>query len=52
MNVTRPVEEPYGNPTSEFMSFKGYDKPREIDLSSEASTHDLLIAILRSADAV
>lgn len=52
MSENRPADEPYGNPTSEFMSFKGYDKPRDIDLSSEVSNHDLLIAILRSADAV
>ncbi len=43
---------PFGSPTSEYMNFKGYDKVREVDAETDVSNHDILIAMLRSADAI
>ena len=43
---------PYGNPSFEYQQFKGYDKLREVDQETNVSNHDLLVAMLRSADAI
>ena len=40
------------SPTWQYMEFKGYDKAREVDAETNVSNHDLLIAMLRSADVI
>lgn len=42
----------FGSPSGEYMQFKGDDKPREIDGVTDVSLHDVLVAFLRSADAI
>lgn len=43
---------PYGNPTSEYLRHKGIDKPRHLfEQETEVSNHDMLCAMLLSADA-
>lgn len=40
------------SPMLAYATFKDYDKLREIDGETDVSTHDLLMAILLSADSI
>lgn len=52
--MTQPDEKrfPYGCPSQEYMRAKGLNKPQDFLEAGEASTHDVLCALLLSADAV
>jgi len=44
---------PYGNPSHEYAKQKGYDKQREVfEQNQDVTNHDMLLAILCSADAM
>lgn len=43
---------PFGSPTWEYMTAKGYDKAREVDAQTDVSNHDILRAILGAADTI
>ena len=51
-DIAAQNKHPFGSPTWEYMTFKGYDKVREVDAVSDVSNHDILMAILRSADTI
>ena len=43
---------PHGNPTHEYIRLRGLNKPDDIHNADSASTHDVLCALLMSADAI
>ena len=44
---------PFGDPTCEYQKNKGFDRPRDIyENHGEVTMHDILVAILGSADAI
>jgi|GEM_PF-7010716 len=43
---------PYGNPSFEYQRVKGLNSPRDWENADDATLHDLLVAILVSADSI